>query len=112
MRFCGNRFLRLGRGSHFGLCGGGGFADIGPGSVLSPLAPRLRLSGVVTEGGVGDGDAGRVEVVGDLGKRIALIAESGDFGMELLDGLADGVRRGDRRGQGSEEFASLNDRVW
>lgn len=88
----------MGRGRDFGFGRSGCFADIGTGSVFPSLARRVSLGGgVVAEGGVGDGDAGVVEVLGDLGEGVALVAESGDFGFENLDGLADGVRGGSRR---------------
>jgi len=69
------------------------------------------LGSIVAESGVGDRDAGGVQVVGDLGEGIALIAEVGDFGFQLVNGLTDGVRSRDRRGEGGEAFASLIDGV-
>jgi len=56
---------------------------------------------------VGDGDAGGVEVIGDLGEGIAFVAEGSNFWFEEFNGLADGDRGGDRGGQGSEALAGL-----
>jgi hypothetical protein len=69
------------------------------------------LGGVVAERGVGDGDAGGVKVVSDLGESIALIAEVGDFGFQLVNSLSDGVRSRNRRGECGEAFTSLIDSV-
>ena len=46
-------------------------------------------------------------MLGDLGEGVAQGTHVGDLLFELVDGLANGVGSGNRRGQGREGFAGL-----